>query len=79
MAAAAEQIWQMYLWCGAGNPHEKVSALRMLHEELALCFKRKGIESVEAFLPPSLAERFGRRLERMFGWTRNWSSWNRRI
>ena len=77
-AAAIEQIFQAYLWRDAGgSPYEAMAALRLLHEGMALCLREKGIKSVEAYLPPTMAQRFGRRLERTFGWTRNWKSWHK--
>jgi hypothetical protein len=76
MACAAERLVQMYLWCGEfQRPHAKVFALRLLHEAMSEELKSKGYESAEAFLPPSLAKRFARRLEKMFAWRRNWPSW----
>ncbi|MDE2099618.1 MAG: hypothetical protein KGL39_20365 [Patescibacteria group bacterium] len=80
MAAAAERLVQMYLWCGEfERPHAKVHALRLLHEALSRELKGKGYDSAEAFLPPSIAARFARRLEKSFGWVRNWPSWTHRI
>lgn len=80
MAAAAERLVQMYLWCGNfERPHAKVFALRLLHETMSKELKRKGYDSAEAFIPPSLAHRFAKRLEKTFGWVRNWPSWTHRI
>lgn len=80
MACAAERICQLYLWCGEfQRPHAKVFALRLLHEAMAKALKVKGYDSAEAFLPPSLAARFARRLERTFGWHPNWPSWTHRV
>lgn len=76
MACAAERICQLYLWCGEfDRPHAKLFALRLLHETMAGELRRKGYKSAEAFLPPTLAERFARRLEKTFGWRPNWPSW----
>jgi len=78
MACAAERIAQLYLWCGSGStPHGKLFCLRLLHEEMACVLKEKGYDGVEAFLPPSVSGKFGKRLERTFGWIRNWSSWTK--
>ena len=78
MSGEIEQLWQAYLRCDASlPPHQRSAALRLLHEDMASCLREKGIKSVEAFLPPTAAQRFGRRLERTFGWTRNWKSWNK--
>lgn len=78
MACAAERLVQLYLWCGEfQRPHAKVYALRLLHETMAEELRRKGYASAEAFLPPTLAKRFARRLEKLFGWKKNWESWTR--
>ena len=76
MACAAERLVQLYLWCGEfERPHAAVYALRLLHEAMAAELQRKGYQSAEAFLPPTLAARFARRLEKTFGWRLNWPSW----
>lgn len=76
MACAAERLVQLYLWSGEfERPHAKVFALRLLHEAMATELRNKGYTSAEAFLPPSLAKRFSRRLEKMFHWRPNWPSW----
>lgn len=77
MAAAAEKIMQMYLWCSDSTPYTKLGAIRLLHEEMSEILRLKGYDGVTAFLPPSVSEKFGRRLERSFSWIRNWPSWNR--
>lgn len=78
MACGAERIVQLYLWCGPLNkPLAKLYALRLLHKHLAQELLRIGYYNAEAFLPPSLAEKFGRRLEKTFGWVRNWPSWTK--
>ncbi len=80
MAAAAERLVQIYLYCGEfQRPHAKLFAVRLLHEAMANALKRKGYDSAEAFIPPTLAEKFARRLEKTFGWVRNWPSWTHRI
>lgn len=76
MACAAERLVQLYLYCGEfQRPHAKVFALRLLHEAMAAELRRKGYTSAEAFIPPALAKRFARRLEKMFDWRPNWPSW----
>ena len=76
MACAAERLVQLYLYCGEfKRPHAKVFALRLIHEAMAAELKRKGYASAEAFIPPTLAKRFSNRLEKIFGWRRNWPSW----
>jgi hypothetical protein len=79
-AVAAERIVQLYLWCGKfDRPLAKVHALKLLHEEMGAELKRLGYDEVNAFLPPSLAEKLGKRLEKSFGWAKNWPSWTRRL
>lgn len=80
MAAAAERRVQLYLWCGDfERPLAKVHALRILHEEMAEALKKKGYHEADAFLPPAIADRLGRRLMKTFGWVKNWPSWARRF
>ena len=75
MACAAERIVQLYLWSAEFEPAAKLHALRLLHREMAVRLKQAGYTEANAFPPPQIAEKFGRRLERTFGWVRNWPSW----
>ena len=75
MACAAERIVQLYLWSTDFEPAAKLHAIRLLHREMAKALKQKGYNEADAFLPPTIAKAFGRRLERTFGWCRNWASW----
>ena len=80
MAAAAVRTVQIYLYCGEfKRPLAKKAAMQLLHEGMALELKAKGWSEADAFLPPSLALKFGRRLEKTFGWVKNWPSWARRF
>ena len=80
MAAGAERLIQAYLWCGDfQRPHAKVFAMRLLQDEMIAALKAKGYDSIEAFIPPTLAKRFARRLVKTFGWKPNWPSWERRF
>jgi hypothetical protein len=77
-AVAAERILQLYFFAGDfGPPHARAHAIRLLHESMIPALKQKGYNEVNSFLPPRIAERFGRWLERRFRWTPNWSSWTR--
>ncbi len=78
-ACAAERIVQLYLWCEDQHPAAKMRALRMLHQEMAPALKAKGYDECNGFFPPQLAASFGRRLERSFGWVRNWTSWCKQL
>lgn len=81
MAAAAEKLIQLYLFAPVGgNPLAKLHAIRLLHDAMRTELRKLGYTSAEAFLPPSIADKFGRRLERTFGWWRNaWKSWTIRF
>lgn len=81
MAVAAKRLVELYLWCGAiKRPHAQMYALRLLHEDMASQLRAKGYTSVEAFLPPPVAKRFAKRLQRSFGWRPNeWPSLTRDI
>tara|TARA_R110000868_G_C10859363_1_gene761374 strand:- start:85 stop:474 length:390 start_codon:yes stop_codon:yes gene_type:complete len=74
-AVAAERIAQIYFLAGDfGPPHARLHAIRMLHESMGTELRQKGYGEANAFLPPSIADRFGRWLTRRFGWGDNWSS-----
>ena len=76
MACAAKRILELYLWSGEfERPLAKVHALRLLHDTMSQMFRAKGYREANVFLPPVLASRFARRLEKTFGWVKNWPSW----
>ncbi len=78
LAVAAERICQLYLWLDPDlHATTSLAGLRLLHEEMANKLRTNGYTSCEAYLPPGIATRFGRRLEKSFGWVRNWQSWTR--
>lgn len=80
MAVMANRLVEIYILMEEGmTALNLVFAMRQLHEIAAASLKSKGYESAEAFLPPTIAQRFGRRLERTFGWVRNWPSWSKRL
>ena len=54
----------------AGTPRERWRALLTLHAAAERDAWRRGLEDVHAWLPPRVAARFGRRLERL-GWRRD--------
>ena len=57
----------------AGAPRERWQWLLALHEAARRDAWQRGLEDVHAWLPPSIAQKFGRRLERL-GWRRD-DSW----
>jgi hypothetical protein len=80
MAVGAERILQLYLWSGRfDRPLAKLHCLRLIHETMAIELRNLGYHSSEVFLPPAIADKFGARLERTFGWIKNWQSWNKRF
>ncbi len=77
-AVAAERLVQLYFLCAdLEHPAAKLAIVRALHTHMADALRAKGYHSAEAFLPPPIAETFGKRLERTFGWVRNWQSWTK--
>src|ERR1035441_7365070 len=75
-AAAAKRLVELYFWCDTNlTPHENLAALRLLYDGMVEELRAKGYHSAEAFLPESVSRKFGRRLERTFGFMRNWPSW----
>jgi hypothetical protein len=75
-AAGAEKILQLYFLCGKfEHPAAQLHSITLLHAAMAPPLREKGYHEVNAFLPPSIARSFGRRLERTFGWSKNWLSW----
>ena len=80
MAMAAERIVQLYLYSEPGmTPHESLAAIQVMIGPMGDVLRAKGYHGVEVFVPPSISRRFGKRLEKTFGFTRNWLSWNRGI
>ncbi len=77
-AIAAERIVQSYLLLDQStHPAVKLNVIRRFHHELAIQLKAKNYSSLEAFLPPPIAEKFGRRLMRTFGWIKSWPCYSR--
>jgi hypothetical protein len=63
-----------------GTPRERWQWLLALHEAARRDAWQRGIEDVHAWLPPRIAEKFGRRLERL-GWRRDdsWTPYSTRL
>ena len=75
-AAIANSIIELYL---VGDPtlHPKVrmNAVCLLHQGMIAELAELHYHEANIFLHPSLVKTFGRRLERSFGWAKNWDSW----
>jgi len=54
----------------SGTPRERWQWLLALHEAARRDAWQRGLEDVHAWLPPPIAQKFGRRLERL-GWRRD--------
>jgi hypothetical protein len=63
----------------AGTPRRRWKCFLALHEAARGAATERGLDDVQAFLPPPIARAFGRRLVRL-GWTRDpWPCFSRRI
>jgi hypothetical protein len=62
---------------GAGTPRDRWQSLLMLHEAARADAAHRGLDDAHAWLPPQVANAFGRRLSRL-GWFREpWPSFSR--
>jgi hypothetical protein len=64
----------------AGSPRERWQWLRQLHAATERDAWRRGLEDVHAWLPPPIAGKFGKHLERL-GWIRDdaWTPFCKRL
>lgn len=81
MAVAAKRLVEMYLYVDpAHSPAVRIDALKAIHHDMATALREIGYTEGEIFLPPEIAGKFGRRLERTFGWVKNrWENWTLRF
>jgi hypothetical protein len=72
----------MYLLAdpGAGKPRDRLARLLALHGAGERDLLARGLDDAHAWLPPSIAQRFGRRLQTL-GWIRDdaWTPYCRRL
>ena len=63
-----------------GSPRERWQSLLALHAAAQQDAWERGLEDVHAWLPPAIAKKFGRRIERL-GWLRDdaWTPYCKRI
>jgi hypothetical protein len=82
MAALARLTCEMYLLVDprAGTPRERHARLLELHRAGANDLRVRGLDDAHAWLPPRIAERFGRRLQQL-GWIRDdaWTPYCKRL
>jgi hypothetical protein len=63
----------------AGTPHSRWQNFLALHGAARHSAAARGLDDVQAFLPPRVARAFGRRLSRL-GWTRDpWDCFSQRL
>ncbi len=63
----------------AGTPRQRWQRFLALHEAAQRTAAARGLDDVQAFLPPRVARAFGRRLARL-GWTRDpWPCFSRQL
>ena len=64
----------------AGTPRERWQWLLALHAAAERDAWRRGLEDVHAWLPPSIAQKFGRRISQL-GWRRDdaWTPYSKRL
>jgi hypothetical protein len=63
----------------AGTPRQRWQRFLALHEAAQRSAAARGLDDVQAFLPPRIARSFGRRLARL-GWSHDpWPCFSRRI
>ncbi|MGB6874969.1 MAG: hypothetical protein WBD87_02945 [Candidatus Acidiferrales bacterium] len=82
MAALARLTCEMYLLLDpkAGTPRERYARLLELHRVGANDLRVRGLDDAHAWLPPRIAQRFGRRLATL-GWIRDdaWTPYCKRL
>jgi len=82
MAALARLTCEMYLLAAPneGAPRERYARLLELHRAGANDLRARGLDDAHAWLPPRIAQRFGRRLQQL-GWIRDdaWTPYCKRL
>jgi hypothetical protein len=82
MAALARITCEIYLLADSAHatPRERLENLVALHRAAEVDLHRRGLDDAHAWLPPKIAERFGRRLVQL-GWTRDdaWTPYSIRL
>jgi len=82
MASLARLTCEIYLLADskAGTPRERYKRMLQLHNVAEHDLLSRGLDDAHAWLPPSIAKRFGRRLEAL-GWVRDdaWTPYCRRL
>ena len=78
LAAVAKRGVEIYLFCPPGgsiHPAVKIDGIRLLHESLRNTIVAKGYNEAYACVPPEIERSWGRKLRKLFGWDRAWSSY----
>lgn len=80
IACAAKRLIELYLYVdGDRSAPVKLAALNLMHRSMAQTLRDKLYSSCDVFIPPQIAEKFGKRLERTWRWAKNWQSWTIRF
>jgi hypothetical protein len=76
-AALARLTVEIYGFCDPefDVPVLRLEALKILHREISEELKAKRIKTAHAWLPPEIAKSFGRKLLKLFRWTRPHPGW----
>ncbi len=79
-ACTAKRLVELYLYPNPDAPPAlMLNAIAFLHQAMANALRQKSYNSAELSLPPQISKIVGRRLERSFGWVRNWQSWYKKF
>lgn len=77
-ACVAKELIELYGYFDTSqSPTLKGEVLACLHQGMAQALRDIGYNSAEMFPPPEIAGKFSRRMERKWGWIKNWPSWTK--
>ncbi len=79
---AAKKTVEMYLLMDKdwANPRWRLEGFKRIHEEMRMALLDVGYADANAWLPPEVEKSFGRKLVRLFKWTRGrWQSYSRNL
>ena len=79
MAVAIERIVQAYLWKSQMDPVSARRGIDLLLAHGREMLLRRGYSEINAFLPPELAAKFGKRLQKTYDFQQNWLSYFLRL
>lgn len=75
-AVAAERICQLYLWKDPElPPAATLGIIRDMHQKMATELRKLNYTEANCAVSVQIEKSFGRRLQRTFGWTKQWPVW----